>query len=88
MNKHKKIIEAEIKIQLSFANEKIANSICSATAPENQETPDGVRANSVLQDSKIIFTVESKAPFWDLVATTEDFFEKVSISMKTAESLK
>ena len=88
MNKQKKIIEAEIKIQLSFANDKIAKSICSATAPENQETPDGVIAKSHLKDSIIYFTVDSKAPFWDLVATTEDFFEKVYISMKTVESLK
>ncbi len=88
MNKQKKIIEAEIKIQLPFANAKIANSICSATAPENQETPDGVIAKSNLQDSIIYFTVISKAPFWDLVATTDDFFEKVAISMKTVKSLK
>ncbi len=88
MNKKKKIIEAEIKIQLSFANDKVAESICSATAPENLETPDGVIAKSNLQDSVIYFTVDLKAPFWDLVATTEDFFEKVSISMKTVEALK
>lgn len=88
MKKQKKIIEAEIKIQLPFTNDKVARSICSATAPENQETPDGVLAKSELQDSIIHFTIDSKAPFWDLVVTTEDFFEKVSISMKTVESLK
>lgn len=88
MNKQKKIIEAEIKIQLPFVNAKVANSISSATAPENQETPNGVIAKSTLQGSIIHFVVCSKAPFWDLVATTEDFFEKVSISMKTVEALK
>ena len=88
MKKQKKIVEASINVQLPLDNEKIAKSVCNATAPENQETPKGITATSKIQGSTIQFTVNAKASFWDLISTTEDFFEKVAISLKTVESLE
>jgi len=86
--KQKKIVEASLEVQLPLNNEKIAKSVCNATAPENQETPKGVTAISKLQGSKIKFTVNANASFFDLISTTEDFFEKVALSLKTVETLE
>ena len=88
MRKEKKTIEATLKVCLPFTEKKIAESICKATSPENKETPDGVIATSKLEKSSIYFTVQATASFWDIIATTEDFFEKVALSLKTIESLK
>ena len=88
MKKQKKIVEASLEVQLPLKTEKIAKSVCNATAPENKETPKGVIATSKIQGSTIRFTVNAKASFWDLISTTEDFFEKVALSLKTVETLE
>ncbi|MFW9923395.1 MAG: KEOPS complex subunit Pcc1 [Candidatus Thorarchaeota archaeon] len=85
---NKKNIQAEIKIKLEYENEKMAKSICEATAPENRETPQGVQATSISENNKIFFEVKSENKFKDLISTVEDFFEKVSISQKTLEKIK
>ena len=81
-------IHSEILIKLPFEKFDITKSVYRATSPENKETPSGVIAQSKLEGNAIVFTVDSKSSFWDLISTVEDFFEKVDISFKTIQKIQ
>jgi tRNA threonylcarbamoyladenosine modification (KEOPS) complex Pcc1 subunit len=81
-------IKSIIKIKLTFENEEIAKSVNQSTTPENQETPDNVKAFSEVKEKAIHITVETKDSLKDLRTTVDDYLEKIDLSYKTIKSLK
>ncbi len=76
-------IYSEITITLIFENKHIAETINNSTSPENQETPIGVFSSSKIEENKIILTIKSEKSLLNLLATLEDYFEKIDLSFKT-----
>ncbi|MBD3189424.1 MAG: hypothetical protein GF308_02215 [Candidatus Heimdallarchaeota archaeon] len=79
---------SKLSIELPFANQKIAESICRAVSPENQEVPPGVKAITYVEGRKIISQINSDRDLWGVITTAEDLFEKIDLSMETISSIK
>ncbi len=81
-------LTSEIILKLVFDTSDIAQSVNLATAPENMETPKNIIATSEVKDNVLFLTVKAEGTLKDLLATIEDYLEKIDLSYKTIEIIK
>ncbi len=73
----------EAEIRLSYQNEREAEAVAKAVAPDNIEVPPGLYIETVRNGSDVLTKVECQTRLQTLIATIDDLLACVSVAEKT-----
>ena len=73
----------EAEICLSYKNEREAEAVAKAVAPDNIQVPSGLYIETVRNGSDVNTKVECRTRLQTLIATIDDLLACVSVAEKT-----
>ena len=78
----------EIRILLTYQNEREAEAIVKAVSPDNVEIPNGLNIKTIRNGSEVRTTIECHTGLNTLIATLDDLLACVSVAEKTFKLVK
>ena len=73
----------EAEICLTYKNEREAEAVAKAVAPDNIQVPQGLIIETVRNGSDVLTTIECQTRLQTLIATIDDLLACVSVAEKT-----
>ncbi len=73
----------EAEIRLSYKNEREADAVANAVAPDNIEVPSGLYIETVRDGFDVLTKIECQTRLQTLIATIDDLLACVSVAEKT-----
>ena len=78
----------EVKIRLSYDNEREAETVSKAVSPDNVNIPLGLYVKTVRNGSEVNTKIECQTRLATLIATIDDLLACVSVAEKTLNIAK
>jgi len=78
----------ETRIQIEYSDSKIAEAIAQAVSPDNFKTPNGLRVQTLREESKVITVITCENKLATLIATIDDLLFCISTAEKTLQIVK
>ena len=77
-------VQAEARLVMNFADERTADRVLKALAPDNEPLPRGLRINARRTGSAVVFEIYSERTVMSLLATIDDIVSMASLAEKAA----
>ena len=79
--------EIRVQITLPYKDPETAESIQEATAPDNQEAPQGVIIHTTAEDATLYITVKAKG-MASLIATVDDLLSCIQAAERALQEIR